>query len=249
MKILEAFIMRKVISILVIISIVFSSVAFAFATGKGSTITITDYSWNEISNNDLPISITNTSDVIYYHYSCDDPGYIRFEGNFSDVVIDVYDSNGNHYNGLSYLSHATNLDFPYLHDDSYIVISTGEDTSISSPISMIFINAEYKLNSLTITNLAGDKLDAIPKDNFMAKVSAEHIVDNGNAQILLAAYTAQGQYKSLMLTDFSEMGRGTFSFSLMMDNSNGDIATVKAFAVSSLADLTPSSNVVEYMDE
>lgn len=99
---------------------------------------------------------------------------------------------------------------------------------------------EYSIGTLTIRNADGKALTAIPSGAFLVTVPITKQGTGGNCLILLAAYTAGGQYKGMMYFSAEDAPIGvTMQITLPVDNTKGEIAQIKAFPVASFSNLVP----------
>ena len=98
---------------------------------------------------------------------------------------------------------------------------------------------EYRINGITVRDSGGEQLTAIPTGSFLASVSITNLTSEGDTMVLLAAYTAQGQYKGLMWVSVRNLPVGaSVEVTLPVENSDGTIAQMKAFPVASFSDFT-----------
>lgn len=104
----------------------------------------------------------------------------------------------------------------------------------------------YRLNGITIRGNDGAALAAIPSGSFLATVSVTNIASADRPTIMLAAYTAENQYIGLFYVTLQSPVGGTIEATLPVDNTAGTITQLKAFAVTSLADLAPLGNIVSF---
>jgi len=106
---------------------------------------------------------------------------------------------------------------------------------------------EYRINGVTLRNASGAELTAIPKSSFLATVSVTKLADGGDSMILLASYTASGQYQGMLYINVSGIQKGsTVEFTLPVDNSAGNIAQLKAFSIASFSNPTPLGASVSF---
>jgi len=106
---------------------------------------------------------------------------------------------------------------------------------------------EYRINEITLTDILGSNLPTIPKGNFLATVSLTNVSSNTDAVIILAQYTSADILKGLMYIPIEDIPTGsTETPSVLVDNSQGDIATLKAFCWESLNSLIPVSNTASF---
>ncbi|MBR2476608.1 MAG: leucine-rich repeat domain-containing protein [Clostridia bacterium] len=119
--------------------------------------------------------------------------------------------------------------------------------------SFVFVTEEmgdYLINDLSVCDMSGNSLGAIPKGEFLASISFTNIETNRDAVIVLAQYTADNQFKGLMYIRSKDVPKGsTMEFFLPVDNTNGDIARLKAFSWASFGSLVPVSNSVSFPAE
>ena len=117
-----------------------------------------------------------------------------------------------------------------------VTVSSGE----SEPLPV------YRLNRITIQDSAGKTLTAIPSSSFLATLSVTNIASADSPTIMLAAYTAAGQYAGLFYVTLKSPVGGTIEATVPVDNSGGNIAQLKAFAIASFADMTPLGSPVTF---
>ena len=109
---------------------------------------------------------------------------------------------------------------------------------------------EYRINSVTLRDISGNSLQSIPKGTFLATVSFTNVSSSTDAVIILAEYTDAGAFKGLMYIQTEAVPIGsTIKLSIPVDNSNGDIAKVKAFCWKSFGSLTPIENSAAFPNE
>ena len=107
-------------------------------------------------------------------------------------------------------------------------------------------NAAFRIRGLTVSNLEGNALDAIPAGSFFASVSVTNTVSGLSPSILLASYTTEGKYCAMMFFTLEGTSGAAVKVTLPVDNEDGSIAKLKAFAVTSLNDFTPCSGEVVF---
>lgn len=107
---------------------------------------------------------------------------------------------------------------------------------------------EYKINGITIRDNEGAVLSEVPVGSSLATVSITNLASEGNTLVLLAMYTSDGKYHGMMWVNVEDMPIGaTINLTLPMNNANGKIANLKAFAVASFADPTPLSKAASFL--
>ena len=99
---------------------------------------------------------------------------------------------------------------------------------------------EYRIGVLTIRNSNGEELSTIPATSFLVTIPVTKLTDGGDSLIILAAYTASGQFKGLLYISVEDIPAGaTVKITLPVNNSNDNIAQIKAFPVPRFSDPTP----------
>ena len=107
---------------------------------------------------------------------------------------------------------------------------------------------EYRINSITVRDDNGAVQSEIPFGSCLATVSVTNVASEGNTLVFLAAYTAAGQYQGLMWVSVEDLPVGaTIKITLPVDNSDGKIANLKAFAVASLFNPSPLGETVSFL--
>ena len=106
---------------------------------------------------------------------------------------------------------------------------------------------DYRLNDLAVRSMDGDALSSIPEEDFWASLSLTKLAENGNVTVLLAAYDEDGRFVQLLCAAAEGLNQNqSVTFSLYVDNSTGRIASLKAFTVSSLSNLTPLCAAIKF---
>ena len=109
---------------------------------------------------------------------------------------------------------------------------------------------DYKINSVTIKDLSGNNLQAIPTCSFLATISFTNVSSRADTVIILAQYTDSGVFKGLMYIQTEDVPTGsTIKLSIPVDNSKGDVAKLKAFCWESFGSLTPMGNSASFPTE
>ena len=108
------------------------------------------------------------------------------------------------------------------------------------------VEATYRINSLSISDLAGNPLTEIPNGVFLQTVSVTNRASGGTPVIFVAAYSADGQFLNYAYVTVKEPVGGTVEVTLPVDNSGGNVAQLKAFAVRSFDGLEPIGNLVTF---
>ncbi len=111
-------------------------------------------------------------------------------------------------------------------------------------------SVDYKINSVTIKDMSGNNLQAIPTGTFLATVSFTNVSSSADTVIILAQYADAGAFKGLMYIQTEDVPIGsTIKLSIPVDNSKGDIAKLKAFCWESSSSLTPMGNSASFPTE
>lgn len=97
---------------------------------------------------------------------------------------------------------------------------------------------EYSIGGVTLYDEEDIVLDEIPEGKFKVGVSIEALEGAGDALMLLAAYTEDGQYQSLLS---SAVNKETDAAAFTVDNTAGKIAKLRAFVVRSFETMAPLS--------
>ena len=106
---------------------------------------------------------------------------------------------------------------------------------------------EYRLGTLTIRDANGAALSSIPNSQFFVTVPITKLTAGGNTMIMLASYSASGQFKSLLYVSVEDFPVGaTVKVTLPVDNSKGDIALLKAFTIASFSNPVPIGAAVSF---
>ena len=107
---------------------------------------------------------------------------------------------------------------------------------------------EYQIDSITLYDaVSGSPLSLIPQDRFLAEVKVSNTDADGAGVLMVAQYSAEGRMVDLHSTPV-EMGLGTAeTFSLMLDNTNGQTDAIRGFVVSASESTTPLAEVFDYV--
>lgn len=106
--------------------------------------------------------------------------------------------------------------------------------------------AAYRINGISVSDNDGKNLSAIPSGSFLATVSITNRTSGTTPIIFLAAYSGNGKFQNFMYVTVKEAIGATTEVTLPVDNSAGNIAELKAFAVSSIGGFTPLGTAVSY---
>ena len=104
----------------------------------------------------------------------------------------------------------------------------------------------FRINSVSVLDNNGAELSAVPTGPFLARVSVTNETSSESPLIFFAAYSAEGKYQDFMYAFVDASPGATVRVTLPVDNSAGNIAELKAFAVSSFSDLSIIGNPVSF---
>lgn len=108
---------------------------------------------------------------------------------------------------------------------------------------------EYRLGELIVRDANGAALTAIPRGNFLVTIPITKLASGGNAMVMLASYSASGQFKGLLYVGVEDVPVGaTIKVTLPVDNTKGDIALLKAFTIASFPNPVPVGAAVSFPD-
>ena len=104
-------------------------------------------------------------------------------------------------------------------------------------------SGSYDLSAIRPLSINGK----IPNGDFEAEVTVTNFSAREDALLVVATYTAQGQYQSVQYIPVSGLERGvTTTVTVDIADADGAVGRMKAFLVSSMEDMTPLSAAVEY---
>lgn len=140
-------------------------------------------------------------------------------------------------------------------EEEWQAVTIGENNGSLTDLRMVFaytrptvIPEALQVLDITVRDSSGRLTNGgIPEGTALASIRLKNISNTGDAMVMLAAYTAEGQYKGLCYVSVEEFpAGGIFSVTVPVDNKDGSIAQLKAFTVGSLSDLRPLSSPVVY---
>jgi len=130
---------------------------------------------------------------------------------------------------------------------SVVTLSGGTHTATCTITVDGRTSTDYRLNSLTLRTGENEPLSSILESGFWADIALTKLAENGNAVVLLAAYDEDGRFVRMLCAAAEDLIQNqSVTFSLYLNNSSGEIASLKAFAVSSLGNLTPLCAAIEF---
>lgn len=108
-------------------------------------------------------------------------------------------------------------------------------------------NEDFRLEGLSVRTAAGETLQELPAESLLVTVAVKHLKETGSGTILLAQYDSLGRYRGLMWLTLDEMPQGmTLRVTLPVDNSGGEIASLKVFVVEDLTSPLPVGTPVSF---
>lgn len=105
---------------------------------------------------------------------------------------------------------------------------------------------EYRLEGITVT-AAGESVQELCAGELLVSIAVRHMQGDSGAVVMLAQYDAEGRYQGLLWLTLDEMPLNmALKVTLPVDNSDGKIANLKAFVVSSILSPVPMGNAVSF---
>lgn len=106
---------------------------------------------------------------------------------------------------------------------------------------------EYRLEGITVMTAAGEKVQELSAEKLLVSVSVRHMKESSGAVVMLAQYDTEGRYQGLLWLALDEMPLDmALKVTLPVDNSDGKIANLKVFVVSSILSPVPMGNAVSF---
>ena len=204
------------------------------------------------ANQEYTVSTTENGQLIYFEFvpklskeyrfyttgSKDTYGYL-YDSNQHQLISDDDDGSGNNF----YISYNLTAGETY-----YIAakVYNGSGTFtfvVEEPV-------DYRINEIAIKDMSGNSLQAIPTGTFLTTVSFTNVSSSEDTVIVLAQYTDVGAFKGLMYIQTEDVPTGsTIKLSIPVDNSNGDVAKLKAFCWDSFGSMIPLGNSASFPTE
>ncbi len=108
---------------------------------------------------------------------------------------------------------------------------------------------DFRLEGISVRTAAGETLQELPAESLLVTVAVKHLNETGSGTIFLAQYDAAGRYRGLLWLTLDEMPTGmTLRVTLPVDNSAGEIASLKVFVVADLTSPAPLGTPVSFGD-
>lgn len=105
---------------------------------------------------------------------------------------------------------------------------------------------EYRLEGITVMT-AGETVQELCAGELLVSIAVRHMQGDSGAVVMLAQYDAEGRYQGLLWLTLDEMPLNmALKVTLPVDNSDGKIANLKAFVVSSILSPVPMGNAVSF---
>ncbi|MBR2476991.1 MAG: leucine-rich repeat domain-containing protein [Clostridia bacterium] len=131
-------------------------------------------------------------------------------------------------------------------EEDWGAISIGSDNERLTNATIHFIK-KYNINEITIKDMSGNSLQEIPIGMFLTTISFTNVNSGKDTIIALAQYTGDNTFKGIMYIQTEDVPTGsTIKLSIPVDNSSGDITTLKAFCWESFGSMIPMSNSVSF---
>ena len=107
---------------------------------------------------------------------------------------------------------------------------------------------EYHINAISLLDSGYTPVDAIPTGSFYAQVSVTNLSSQTVDTLILAAYDADGRMVDLYFLYADPQVGQTFTLGVRIDNSNGNIAELRAYMIPMLGGTVPLANSVSTND-
>ena len=218
----------------------------------GRTGTSYDDAYIAKENREYTVTTTKSGELVYFEFipkktkeyriysigSKDTYGYL-YKSNNSQLTADDDSGDGNNF----FISYKLTAGETY-----YIGVKLYSGTGTFTVVIEELV--DYRIEKLSITDMSGKALSAIPKDKFLASVSFTNVISNEDAVIVLAQYTENGTFAGLMYVKTKNVPTGsTIELSLPVDNTSGEVAKLKAFCWESLSSANPMGVAVAFPAE
>lgn len=132
-------------------------------------------------------------------------------------------------------------------EESWNNIKIGSYNSCLTDATIHYKQGEYRINEITIKDMSGSELTSIPTGTFLATVSFTNVSSSADTVIILAQYNDDGAFKGVKCIQTEDVPTGsTMKLSIPVDNSNGDVAELKAFCWDSFGSMTPLGNSASF---
>lgn len=106
---------------------------------------------------------------------------------------------------------------------------------------------EYRLEGITVMTAAGEPVQELCAGELLVSIAVRHMQRDSGAVVMLAQYDAEGRYQGLLWLTLDEMPLDmALKVTLPVDNSDGKIANLKAFVVSSILSPVPMGSAVSF---
>lgn len=135
-----------------------------------------------------------------------------------------------------------------LHAGSTTITVSGGGCSVTCTVTVTARAAnEYRIGALIVRDADGTALSTVPHGDFWVTIPVTKLCEGGDTLILLAAYSASGQYKGLMYVEVSDLPAGaTVKVTLPLKNTDGGIAQLKVFPIASFENLIPLGTAASF---
>ena len=106
---------------------------------------------------------------------------------------------------------------------------------------------EYRIDSLTVSDSNGKSLTSIPSKKMLVTIGLTKLIDIDDTVVFLAGYSGEGRMESLMWVKVENLSQnGSLKVTLPVDNTLGDIASLKVFTIGGFDDPTPLGAAVAF---
>ena len=107
----------------------------------------------------------------------------------------------------------------------------------------------FHVNWLKPRDADGNELDSMPESLFYATISVTNETSADTPPIFLNSYSSDGTYLGFVWVEVKASPNATVEVTFPVDNHDGQIAQLKAFAVSSFNEMMPLDRAVSFPEE
>ena len=218
------------------------------------------YAGSESEWNALPISAGNDylkNAQIYYNSTLNDY-YCRIRVKVSDggrIYVDrntAEEGDTVTVTAVPYAGYeldAIYVDGAKIEGNTFVVTGNHEVSAVFTKLPVYGGTQDYRLEGIAVQTMAGERLQELAREKLLVSVSIRHTQGTDGAAVMLAQYDAEGRYQGLVWLTLDEMPLDmALKVTLPVDNSDGKIVNLKAFAVGSILSPAPVGSAVSFGD-
>jgi len=209
----------------------------------------TSYDDALVINTNQPYTVTSDTDgqTVFFEFSPKRKKVYRFHTiGDKDTYGYLYDSNRTQISVDEDTGGNFSISCTLEAGETYYIIAklsdgVGEFTLIAEEL------ADYRIESITIPESAGNALASVPGGNFTVEISVTNVSSFSDTVIVLAQYTKEGAFCGCKYSSVTGLSIGaTFGFTVHVDNTQGNIARIKAFCWDSFDSMTPLGQEISF---